>query len=66
MKENKLFRRQRVLEEMIRTGGDPSQIVDKLGLAQSSDPEELKKVAKEVIAENPKPAEDFKNGKENA
>lgn len=57
---------QKVLGEMVKTGGDPSQIIDNLGLTQSSDPEELKKIAKEVITENPKPAEDFKSGKENA
>ncbi len=57
---------QKVLEEMIKTGKDPSHIIDELKLSQSSDPKELKMIIKEVIAENPKPVEDFKKGKENA
>lgn len=55
-----------VLEEMVRKGGDPSQIIKERGLEQISDTGELEKIIKEAIEDNPKVVEDFKSGKENA
>ncbi len=52
-----------LLKEMFETGEDPSVIIEKKDLAQVSDTEELMRAAKEVIAENPKPVEDYKKGK---
>jgi aspartyl-tRNA(Asn)/glutamyl-tRNA(Gln) amidotransferase subunit B len=55
-----------VLQEMFKTGADPSHIVEEEGLTQMGDTIELEKIVKEVISKNPKPAEDYKKGKENA
>lgn len=55
-----------VLEEMYRTGGDPSQIIESRGLSQVSDTGELEKSVDEVISRNAKSVEDYKNGKQNA
>ncbi len=57
---------QEVLLEMFNTGADPSNVVEQKGLLQVSDSGELGKIAKIVISENPKPAEDYKKGKINA
>lgn len=53
-----------VLIKMIQTGNDPSNIIEEEGLSQISDIGEIEAVAKEVIKENLKPAEDYKNGKQ--
>jgi aspartyl-tRNA(Asn)/glutamyl-tRNA(Gln) amidotransferase subunit B len=55
-----------VLEEMFKTGGDPSNIIEEKGLAQITDESEIEKIIKEVITENPKVIEDYKKGKETA
>jgi aspartyl-tRNA(Asn)/glutamyl-tRNA(Gln) amidotransferase subunit B len=55
---------QKVLEEMLKTGADPSHIIESQDLGQVSDAETLDKMVEEVIAENPQPATDFKAGKE--
>ena len=55
-----------MLEESFKTGKSPKEIVEKKGLEQVSDSSELDNVIKKVIENNPKPAEDFKSGKENA
>ena len=55
-----------VLLEMISTGEDPSHIVDRLGVKQMSNDDDLTKFIEEVVKENPQPVEDFKNGKEAA
>ena len=55
-----------VLLEMFNTGGDPSNIVDENNWRLMSDDSELEKIIKEVIKNNPKPAEDYKAGKQNA
>ncbi len=57
---------QAVLEEMYRTGGDPSQIIESRGLSQVSDTIELEKAVDEVLARNTKSVEDYKSGKQNA
>ena len=55
-----------VLEEMFKTGADPSHIIEEKGLVQISDKSEIEQVIKEVILRNPKAVEDFKKGKNNA
>ena len=57
---------QLILEEMYRTGGDPSQIIDEKKLAQVSDEGELGGIVEKVLNDNQKSAEDYKAGKENA
>ena len=53
-----------VLEEMFKTGADPSHIIEDRGLSQMNDEAEVEKIIKEVILNNPKPVEDYKKGKE--
>lgn len=55
-----------LLIEMIRTGKGPDELVKEKGLEQILDEGFLESVALEVISENPKSVEDFKNGKENS
>ncbi len=55
-----------VLEEMFKTGADPSHIIEEKGLVQIVDETEIEKIIKEVILKNKKVIEDFKKGKENA
>jgi len=55
-----------VLEEMFKTGADPSHIIEEKGLTQITDETEIEKIVKEVIARNRKVIEDYKKGKENA
>jgi len=57
---------QAVLEEMYKTGGDPSQIIEEKNLGQVSDSSELEKIVEEVISNNQKSVEDYKAGKQNA
>ncbi len=54
----------KVLSEMFRTGSDPDHVIQDLGLSLVSDEAEIERIAKEVIAKNPKAVEDFKKGKE--
>lgn len=56
---------QLVLEQLFEKGGDPSNIIEEHDLAQTSDEETLRKIAEQIIADNPKQVEDYKNGKEN-
>jgi len=55
-----------VLQEMFKTGADPSHIIEAKGLTQVSDAGEIEKIIEKVISENPNPIADFKKGKENA
>jgi len=55
-----------VLEEMFKTGADPSHIIEEKGLVQITDFSEIEKIVKEVISKNKKTVEDYKKGKENA
>lgn len=55
---------QAVLEEMFKTGIDPSHIIETKDLAQVSDTKTLEKIADEIIKNNPQPVEDYKKGKE--
>ncbi|AKJ65321.1 Asp-tRNA(Asn)/Glu-tRNA(Gln) amidotransferase subunit GatB [Kiritimatiella glycovorans] len=53
-----------VFETLFREGGDPRAIVEERGMAQVSEDSALEPWADQVIAENPGPAEDYRNGKE--
>lgn len=55
-----------VLEEMFRTGADPSHIIEEKNLSKFTDLTAIENIIKEVICKNPKPVEDYKKGKENA
>jgi len=55
-----------VLLEMTETGADPDHIIEEKGLLQLNDPDEISKFAKEVIAANIKPVEDYKKGNKNS
>ena len=54
---------QQVFAEMFDTGESPAAIVQKKGLSQVSDTGAIEKFCDEVIAANPGPVADFKNGK---
>jgi len=54
---------QQVFGEMFETGDSPAAIVQKKGLAQVSDTGAIETYCDEVIAANPGPASDFRNGK---
>ena len=51
---------------MLSSGEAPKKIVDKKGLGQISDEGALKAIVDEVVANNQKSIEDYKNGKTNA
>ncbi len=53
----------KVLEEMFRSGEDPSDIIDKWGLWQMSDVGDLENISRHIIGENPQAVEDYKKGK---
>lgn len=55
-----------ILKEVMESGKDPGLIVQEKGLTQVSDESELVEIVRQVIAENPGPAEDVRNGKEKA
>lgn len=52
-----------VFEESFKDGKDPKQIVKDKGLEQISDEGAIAGIVKEVLAANPGPVEDVKNGK---
>jgi len=54
---------QEVFAEMFATGKRPAQIVEEKGLRQVTDTAALEQLCDQVIAENPGPANDFRNGK---
>jgi aspartyl-tRNA(Asn)/glutamyl-tRNA(Gln) amidotransferase subunit B len=55
-----------VFEEMFRTGKAASEIVAEKKLSQMSDSSELREVVRQVMADNPKAASDYKAGKQQA
>ena len=55
-----------VFEETFHSGRDPEAIVKERGLVQISDTDELSRLVAEVVAANPKVAEDYRNGKDKA
>jgi aspartyl-tRNA(Asn)/glutamyl-tRNA(Gln) amidotransferase subunit B len=52
-----------ILAHIFEHGGDPESIANEKGLIQKSDEGAVKKIAEEVIAENPSVVEDYKKGK---
>jgi aspartyl-tRNA(Asn)/glutamyl-tRNA(Gln) amidotransferase subunit B len=57
---------QALLKEMFETGGDPSDLLDKKGLAQVSDESAIEKVVEAVLQNNEKSVGDYRSGKGNA
>lgn len=55
-----------VLDEMFRTGKDPSNIIEEKGLMQKQDADELEAIARAIIAANEKAVADYKKGNQNA
>ena len=55
-----------LLPEMLATGKSPKAVVGEKGLVQISDRRALEVLAHGVIAANPGPAEDYRNGKKQA
>ncbi len=57
---------QTILEEMYKTGGDPSQIIEEKNLAQMNDNGELEKIVQEVVVANQDSVVAYKDGKNKA
>jgi aspartyl-tRNA(Asn)/glutamyl-tRNA(Gln) amidotransferase subunit B len=55
-----------VFEEMFATGEKPEKIIEKKGLTQISDEDELSRIVDAVIAGNPGSVEDYRKGKDRA
>src|SRR5690606_25297550 len=55
-----------VFPEVFRTGRDPQEIVEEKGLRQISDAGALEAIIQEVIAANPGPVEEIRQGKDKA
>jgi aspartyl-tRNA(Asn)/glutamyl-tRNA(Gln) amidotransferase subunit B len=55
-----------IFEEMFETGENPETIVEKKGLVQISDEDELSRIVAGVVKDNPASIEDFHNGKKRA
>jgi aspartyl-tRNA(Asn)/glutamyl-tRNA(Gln) amidotransferase subunit B len=56
---------QTILEFMYNQGGDPTDIMDKMGLAQMDDEAALEKTILKIISENKEQADEYKKGKTN-
>ena len=54
----------KILEEMMLTGKDPSQIMDDGNMGQISNSDELETIIDEIINANPSEVEGYRNGKE--
>ncbi len=54
---------QKILEQMINTGHDPTVIMEKMDLAQIDDADALETIVDKVIKEFPKQTEQYKAGK---
>lgn len=54
----------KILEEMMLSGKDPSQIMDDGNMGQISDAGELESIVDEIINANPNETEGYRNGKE--
>ena len=52
-----------VMEEMCATGKAPHAIIEEKGLVQISNVDEIEKIVSKVIDENPKPVEQYRQGK---
>jgi len=56
---------QTILNELLKTGGEPKQIMLKLGLKQIDDKAALEKTIKKIIAKKPNQVAQYKSGKTN-
>jgi len=56
---------QTILEFMYANGGDPTDIMQEMGLEQMDDSGQLEKVAQKIIKNNPAQVEQYKKGKTN-
>lgn len=52
-----------IIEEMFVSGGKPEEIIEERDLLQNSSENEIFEIIKKVMQGNPKPLEDYKNGK---
>jgi len=52
-----------VMEEMCATGKAPQAIIEEKGLVQISNVDEIERIISKVIEENPKPVEQYRQGK---
>jgi aspartyl-tRNA(Asn)/glutamyl-tRNA(Gln) amidotransferase subunit B len=52
-----------VMEEMCATGKPPQSIIEEKGLVQISNVDEIEKIVSKVMEENPKPVEQYRQGK---
>ncbi len=55
---------QTILSKMYKHGGDPTNIMDDLGLKQMDNDKELENIVKEVLKKNSAQVKEYKNGKE--
>ncbi|MBA3758752.1 Asp-tRNA(Asn)/Glu-tRNA(Gln) amidotransferase subunit GatB [Candidatus Saccharibacteria bacterium] len=55
-----------ILIDMVQIGGSPAEIAEAKNLLQVSDEDEINDIVKQVLAENPKAAEDVRNGEAKA
>ncbi len=55
-----------VLAEMVKNGGDPTDIITKMGLSQISDEQQIGDIVDQVLQKNPKAVADYRSGKSNA
>ena len=53
----------KVIVKMFETGKAPKTIIEEEGLVQNSNEDDILKVVKEVLSNNPKSIEDYKNGR---
>jgi aspartyl-tRNA(Asn)/glutamyl-tRNA(Gln) amidotransferase subunit B len=53
-----------ILQEMFASGRPPAKIVEEKGLAQISDDDAMSDIVDEVIAANPGPVQDYRDGKD--
>lgn len=51
-----------ILNELVTNGGDPAQVAESKNLLQVSDEGEIAEIVTQVLADNPKAAEDVKKG----
>jgi aspartyl-tRNA(Asn)/glutamyl-tRNA(Gln) amidotransferase subunit B len=56
----------KVLEEIFRSGDDPSDIIERLGLWQISGATDVEDIARHIVKENEKAAADYRAGNQNA
>ena len=53
-----------IFDEIAQTGATPESVIEKKGLSQISNTDEIRKVIQQIIQNNTQQASDYKNGKE--